>query len=183
MPDNLIPAFIALTGVVVSVLSSLFVSMRQTRIETQKLRNEYLHRYSGKLFEKRLEAYPKLIEHLVNFFHQANLHTIKVEDIKNLFPILLRWDSENSTFLSSESQNLMHKTYHLFFKLSESSDDELIKLITNRDSLKELRNELFKFYLALKNDLGIYSLQPPSIITEFKSPGTVIDFEKLLKSH
>jgi hypothetical protein len=183
MPDNLIPAFIALAGVPLSIVSSLIISIRQTRIETQKFRNEYLHRYSGKLFEKRLEAYPELIKHLVEFLHKINLQSIQVYDIKNLFPILLNWDSENAIYLSFKTQNLMHKTYHLFFQLHESGEENLNELIMDKDALSNLRKKIFEFYLALKNDLGIYSLKPPSEIIEFKPPEDIPGFEKFLNEN
>ena len=60
MSDNTIPAIIALIGVSVSVIASLFVSMRQFHIESQKLRIEYLHRYAEKLFDKRVAVYPEI---------------------------------------------------------------------------------------------------------------------------
>ena len=163
MPENLIPAIIALAGVFISVLSSLYISMRQTRIETQKLRNEYIHRYAGKLFEKRLETYPKIVEPFVIFLQNANLGRVKIDDIRNLLPILLEWDAKNSTFLSAKSQHSLHKTYHMLFELGNSNDEELSKLIVDKESLKQLRNKIFEFYLALKNDLGIYSFKSPSM--------------------
>ncbi|MDX2241676.1 MAG: hypothetical protein NW224_13410 [Leptolyngbyaceae cyanobacterium bins.302] len=69
MAEGVLSALIALVGVFSSVTASLFVSLRQSRIETQKLRDEYFHRYAGKLFEKRLEVYPELLSPFVDVVH------------------------------------------------------------------------------------------------------------------
>ena len=73
----------------------------------------------------------------------------------------------------------MHLTYPKFYELKESSDELLNQLITNKDSLRTLRNELFKLYLALKNDLGIYSIQVPSEIIDYSSPIDVIELKNI----
>lgn len=187
MNVNLITALIAFSGVLLSVVASFFVSLRKSKIESQKIRDEYLHRYAGKIFESRLEAYPKLVEHLVIFFQKVNLsrikkeqlYEIKIADIKNLFQIILDWDAHNSVLYSPELQGMVHKTYHNLYRLLNRPEEELQPLIKNDDSLKELRNELFALYLALKNDLGIYSFKSPSVITDFKQPDTVLEFSKL----
>jgi hypothetical protein len=186
MNSNLVPALIALIGVFLSALTSFYVSTRQSKLEIEKLRDEYSHRYAGKVFEKRLEAYPKIVEHLVIFFHKVNLsrikrdklYEIKVEDIKNLLQVLLDWDTQNAILYSTELQNVLHETYYKLYKIINKPNDELRHLIADDDFLLELRNELFKFFLALKNDLGIYSFESPSVITGFRSPKTVKDFTK-----
>lgn len=74
----------------------------------------------------------------------------------------------------------MHNTHHMLFNLSKT-DEGLNELIMNKDSLMQLRNKIFEFYLALKSDLGIYSFKPPSDITEFVSPRSVKDLTVLTK--
>lgn len=74
---------IALTGITLSALTSFYISTRQSKIEIRKLRDEYSHRYAGKVFEKRLESYPKLVEPLVIFIQKVNLFKIKkINDMK-----------------------------------------------------------------------------------------------------
>ncbi|HSB01570.1 MAG TPA: hypothetical protein VLE49_13040 [Anaerolineales bacterium] len=186
MNISLVPALIALIGVFFSALTSFYISTRQSKIEIRKLRDEYSHRYAGKVFEKRLEAYPKVVEHLVVFFHKVNLseikrnklYEIKVDDIKNLLQALLDWDTQNAILYSTELQNVFHSTYHKLYRIINKPNDELRQLVAEDGFLLELRNELFKLFLALKNDLGIYSFESPSVITGFKSPNTVKDFTK-----
>jgi hypothetical protein len=189
MNSNLVPTILALTGIVLSSLISYVISTRQSKLEVQKLRDEYLHRYAGKVFEKRLETYPKIVEHLVIFFHKVNLFSLKkdklyeitVEDIKNLLQILLDWDTQNSILYSRELQDVLHNTYHQLYEIINKPDEELNNLLTKVDSLIKLRDEVFKLFLALKNDLGIYSFESPSVITGFKSPYTVKDLTGVIK--
>jgi hypothetical protein len=62
MNENVTPAIIALLGVLLSIIASLFVSIRQYRTESQKIRSEYLHLYAGKLFDRRMDKYPIIFE-------------------------------------------------------------------------------------------------------------------------
>ncbi len=65
MTENVVAAIIALFGVFLSVVASVLVSIRQSRIESQKLRSEYLHLYAAKLFDKRMTAYTQILEPVV----------------------------------------------------------------------------------------------------------------------
>ena len=186
---NFVPALIALTGVFLSALTSFYISTRQSKIEIKKLRDEYSHRYASKIFEKRLESYPKLVECLVLFFHKVNLsrikrsklYEVKIEDLKTLLQSLLDWDAQNAILYSTELQNVLHDTYRELYKIINRPNDELRLSVNDDEFLLQLRNELFKLFLALKNDLGIYSCESPSAITGYKSPNTVKDLAKPLK--
>ena len=60
LPDNIIVALIALSGVLMSGLVSFLVSSVQSNTAAANLRVEVEQRYNQKLYEKRLEAYPLL---------------------------------------------------------------------------------------------------------------------------
>lgn len=72
----------------------------------------------------------------------------------------------------------MHNTHRNLYKIINKPNDELRDLVKDDDFLIEVRNELFKLFLALKNDLGIYSFESPAVITGFKLPHTVKDLSK-----
>ena len=114
-------------------------------------------------------------------YQRAKLYEITVEDIKNLLQILLDWDTQNSILYSRELQDVLHNTYHQLYEIINKPDEELNNLLTKVDSLIKLRDEVFKLFLALKNDLGIYSFESPSVITGFKSPHTVKDLTRFIK--
>ena len=73
----------------------------------------------------------------------------------------------------------MHNSYHLLFEITNYADEQLSNLVTDKASMKQLRNRIFELYLALKNDLGIYSFKSPAEITEFIPPGSVKELSML----
>jgi hypothetical protein len=74
MSENIIPAIIALVGVFISIVASATISARQYRIETQKIRNEYLHLYASKLFDQRMNVYPKIFESMMVITQKIRLN-------------------------------------------------------------------------------------------------------------
>jgi hypothetical protein len=177
MPENTIPAIIALIGVSLSVVASVFVSIRQFRIESQKLRNEYLHRYAEKLFDKRLAVYSEVFGPVVSFIQKVNLRqTISPGELEKLSRELTIWNAKNSFFLSARSEQIMHA---LYIDLNTMTDEEREKLVKNHDSLREFKKRLLEIYIALKGDLGIYALVSPSVITEFKAPTSIREVAEL----
>jgi hypothetical protein len=164
MPENAIPAIIALIGVSLSIVASVFVSMRQFRIESQKLRSEYLHRYAEKLFDKRLTVYSEVFEPVVSFIQKINLRqTISPDELEKLSRELAIWNTKNSFLLSARSEQIMHE---LYLDLNTMAEEERENLVKNQDSLREFKRRLLEIYIALKGDLGIYALVSPSVITE-----------------
>jgi hypothetical protein len=61
MNEILLP-LITLIGVIISVSVSYLINAIQTKQQIANLRLELEHRYTSKLYEKRLEAYPKLYQ-------------------------------------------------------------------------------------------------------------------------
>ena len=179
MAEGVLSALIALVGVFSSVTASLFVSLRQSSIETQKLRDEYVHRYAGKLFEKRLEVYPELLSPFVDVIHKINLKQATPKDIKDPFPILTEWDTKNAIFLGAQPQQTIHRLYLMLADLSQMSDSEIQDMLNDSDSLRQIKNRFLDLFLAFKNDLGIYSLKSPSAITNSKDPSSFSEVDEL----
>ncbi len=180
MSENAFPAIIALLGVLISVVASVIVSIRQFRNESQKLRNEYLHLYAGKLFDKRMIAYPQIFEPVVFIIERINLSKpISPDELEKFGNKLLDWNPKNSHLLSAHSEQLMHR---LYIDLNSMTKEERETLANNHNSLKELKGKLLEFYLALKGDLGVYALVSPSVITEFKAPVSIKDVARLSES-
>ena len=116
----------------------------------------------------------------------------KKENTKYIYIILITGRNQQEDIikgLSAGADDYMTKPFNfLELKVRLQNGKRIIKLedsrieLANTDSLTKLwnRKKIFEFYLALKNDLGIYSLQPPSKIINFKPPGDIPGFEKLL---
>jgi hypothetical protein len=179
MADSPISALIALAGVLASIGTSLFISLRQSRIENQKLRDEYLHRYAGKLFDKRLEVYPELLAPFVDVIHKINLNKISPKDIKELFPVLSEWETRYAVFVGAQSQQTMYRLYLMLADLSRMSDRDLQNMLDDQESLRRIKQRFLELFLSLKNDLGIYSLQSPSAIASTRDPSTFSEVDEL----
>ena len=180
MSENIIPAIIALVGVFLSILASAIVSARQYRIETQKIQTEYLHLYASKLFDHRMNAYPKIFESMLVVIQKINLkQPLQPRELETLGKEFIDWNTKYSSLLSANSEYIIHKLYIYLNSMSKQERDELIK---SPEALKNLENRLLQFYLALKNDLGVYSLVSPTVITNFESPATIKDVADLSKT-
>jgi hypothetical protein len=179
MADSTITALIALSGVFASVGASLFVSLRQSKIEIQKLRDEYLHRYAGRLFEKRLEVYPELLSPFVDVIHKINLKQISSKEVKELFPVLSEWDTKYAVLVGAQPQQTIHRLYLMLADLSQMSDSDLQSMLDDQESLRRIKQRFLELFLSLKNDLGIYSLKSPSAITNTKDPLSFAEVDEM----
>ena len=171
MSENIIPAIIALIGVFISILASAIVSARQYRIEIQKIQTEYLHLYASKLFDHRMNAYSKIFESTLVIIQKINLkQPLHSRDLEVLGKEFIEWNAKYSSLLSANSEYLIHKLYIYLNSMPKQERSELVK---SPEALKDFENRLLQFYLALKNDLGVYSLVSPTAITNFESPVTI----------
>jgi len=177
MAEGVIAALIALAGVGLSVAASIFVSIRQSRLEARKLRSEYLHLYAGKLFDRRMTEYPLILESIVSVIQKINLkQPICADEVEKIAAQLFDWNIQHSFLLSARSEQVMHS---LYIDLKSMTREEINLLVQNQDLLIQLKGKLLKFYLALKGDLGIYALVSPSIISELEAPESMKDVAKL----
>jgi hypothetical protein len=140
MSDTIISSLIATAGIFISVIVSLLISLRQTKIEARKLRDEYLRQYAGKLFEKRIEVYPVLSTTVVDIIHKINLSKLSVTDIKKLAQVLLEWDAHNVIFLSAEPQQVIHRLHLMLADLNKMKDTDLQKVLNDKESLKKIKH-------------------------------------------
>ncbi len=170
MLNVIIPALIALVGVIISVTVSFITAIHRSRLEIQKFRTEIQQHYVGKLFEKRLEVYPELFTAMSSTVQQINFLTISAAQIKDLFMKAQEWEANNTIFLSAFSQQVSYKLVRMLHEWSEMSDEQLVIKLRDSGQKAELKKHLQEMELALKNDLGIYALDSPSTITDFKAP-------------
>ena len=179
MSEATISSLIALAGIFISVIASLFISLRQTRIETQQLRDEYMRQYAGKLLEKRIEVYPALSRLVVDVIHKINLSKVSAEDIQKFSQCLREWDAQNALFVSAQPQQIIHRLHLLFADLNKMETADLQKVLDNQESLRQIKHRLLELTLALKNDLGIFSVKSPSAIADTKAPSSYAEVDQL----
>jgi shikimate kinase len=137
MSDTIVTSLIATAGVLISVIVSLLTSLRQIKIETRKLRDEYLRQYAGKLFEKRIEVYPVLSSTVVEII---NFSKVSVTDIKRLAQALLKWEAHNVIFLSAQPEQVIHRLALMLADLNKMNDSDLQKVLDEKESLKKIKH-------------------------------------------
>jgi hypothetical protein len=180
MGENALPAIVALVGVIVSVAASLVVSMRQFRVEAEKLRNEYVHLYAEKLFDKRIAVYREISERVIAVIQRINLQReVDPGELKRLSNVLLEWNVRNAFLLSAKTEQIMHR---LYIDLDQVTDEARENLVRDAIGLEAIKHRLLEFYLALKGELGIYGLVSPSDVTGFRTPGAIREVAELAVS-
>ena len=166
MHEEIIVAFIALGGVIISVLVSLYTSMRQTNTELSQLRAEIQQTYTDKLLEKRIEVYPSLYK-LLSIFTKSIVSTqpTSLNQLQKLLRELSEWDVENAIFLSGKAFELSYRFRIQVSKVVGDPPDDL----ANVELLADLRRKADDVKLALKEDLGIFVVEFLDEQKEFKS--------------
>lgn len=155
---------IALAGVLVSVATSLFTSIRMVGTELQKLRTEIQQTYAGNLLEKRLDIYPGLYALLSDFIKQIQFDTVSRAALEKLRAQMEEWDSKHSIFFSGRTGVICYGFRLMLAQLLQETDEELQRKLVSDEFLRELRHRVQELELALKADLGIY-------VVEFSDPG------------
>ena len=171
MSTEIIVAIIALSGAVISVVVSAFMSMRQTKTEVMKsmrqtetelikIRSEINQTYVNKLIEKRLDVYPQFYFLLSDFIKRFKQHdTASLEMLKDFRAKIEEWDSKNSLLFSDPTTDICHNFLMELIRLTEMTEDDLQKYFQIRDNRRNLRKFIEKLELALKYDLGIHSVE------------------------
>ena len=166
MTDEMIVAIIALSGVIISVLASLYSSMRQTNSELKKLRTEIQQIYTNKLLDKRIEIYPDLYNLLSRFTKSiVTNQSISMDSLQELQENLSNWDVQNAVFLSGKAFELSYRFRVTISELSKESVNEFNDSIL----LSDLRSKADSVKLALKEDLGIFVVEFPESDMAFNS--------------
>jgi hypothetical protein len=155
MSDSILASFIALSGIVISALISFLVSRRQIDLQIQN----QLHSYSAKLFERRLEAYPKMYSTLSAFAKAAKNKSLAKKNISQTIKDLDDWDSNNALLLGQSTVVQLARFEGALRGWLKLTDKEL----QSSDFIKEIVKRVIAIEHALKLELGVFSL------TEFQN--------------
>jgi hypothetical protein len=170
MPTEIAVALIALAGVVFSVIVSVLVSMRQTNTELERLRVEIRQIYTDKLVEKRLEVYPAFYALLSSFAKEVSDHGVVTnEGVVTLRAQLSKLDSKCALLFSSHTGHIAYN-FRLWLKeLAQQPDQELRQMYQTPESIREIRHKVDEFEVALKSDIGIYTVELSDTSPDFQS--------------
>lgn len=159
MSTAIVTAIIAFTGVVASVVASLFTSKRQADIEVQKLRAEIRQTYAGKLLEKRIDVYPALYKLLSDFDKMLRLDKVSRSVVEELLRQIFEWDSENALIMSGYAGRILYEFRKLLMDWLQLPDNDFQRKFASSDEKWNRLQEVGKVELALKSDIGIYVVE------------------------
>jgi hypothetical protein len=162
-------AIIALVGIFISMLVSIYTSRRQTKTELEKLRFEIKQSYAGRLLEKRLDAYPGLYYLLSSFAKKLKPDLLSRTDVETFHEQLNEWDSRNSLLFTAQTGLIHFNFRRLLTKLVNVTDEEFTRQLAFVEYCDDLRNKVGQLELALKNDLGIYVVEFDDLSKRFTS--------------
>ncbi len=169
MSQEVIAAFIALGGVVFSVIASAYISLRQTNTELQKLKSEIAQTYTDKLLEERLKFYPDGYYLLTSFAKKIWKESISIEDLMEFDSQVNSWNSKYGILFSGNTNIVAYKFYRMMDELVDKTEDEVREMFMLNENKANLVRSISELELALKSDIGIYIADNKYGKEEFRS--------------
>ena len=142
MSEEYFSALVAIIGVITSAIISYYVSKKNTQIEYEKLRKQFIQ----KLFDKRIEVYPSLYYILSSFQKLIKSGNANKENFDSFFNAYQDWDSKFAIFMSPATVVELYMLY-AYARDEGWKEDE---------ALTELLPRMIRVEHALKTELGIF---------------------------
>jgi hypothetical protein len=162
---DLFSVVIALLGVTVSLIGTLYLTNRKINAELRLRRIELTKAYAENLLKKRLECYPELYCMIGDYFKIADelSYSISVPGVsevnrlKTLYENINSWDSKNALLISNACAQSM---YHARTKIRSVFDryQGLEAQAIGREERKNINDVLERVEIALKTDIGVYEI-------------------------
>jgi len=182
MSIEVLSALIALSGIVISILTSTLVTARQTKVEIQKIRTELQLAYASKLVDKRLETYPILFKLISNFDKRIRFGNLTKPETDRFFREMLEWDSSNALFMSGHTVKTYAKFRSFLRTITKLSKAEFIETFSTETAKRTIVEELRKVETTLKQDLGVYVVEFPQVDKDLTTYSDIEELSKKYKS-
>ena len=155
LPDNIVVALIALSGVLMSGLVSFVVSSLQSNTTASNLRVEVEQRYNQKLFEKRLETYPLLYRATSDLGKDLELPDLRYKVFLKSRERIDQWDSQNAVLVSPSVIALLLQLSNTLTDMALGRDQEALVTRGDRELVFEAALRLEQ---AIRNEIGVYAI-------------------------
>jgi len=149
--EQIIAGGIALIGVVVSVLVSIWTSNKNIKTEITKINKQIEQGFAQKLLEARLQAYPAIYKAVNTFIKVIEVKTPEKEVVEKFYEELIDHISSYALLFGGETDNMSYDIRKAVYKILHQ-DNEL----ANAETWKSIRFMLQGFEIALKTDIGVY---------------------------
>lgn len=172
---QIITAIIALIGVIISIVISYITSSKNVKVELRKHQEQIMQEFGQRLFEKRIECYPKLYSIVCRYARDLKENRMNISLLKEYYNETSDWDVNNSIYMSAKTQYIFHQFRIELLNISKLAEEDFKATYKNIEEQKKLRGTSNKVELALKNELRIYSFESPYKIIPEMSFDTYAD--------
>jgi hypothetical protein len=156
MIKEILPALVAFTGVILSIIVSYFISRRNAKVEILKIRSMESQLYSGKLYEHRLEAYWEIYICISEFAKLLKHETVDKKIFNKFFVDMKEFDSKYSFYFGATTTFLSGRFISYLKKIDDKEEDAFLSHLNAKEHIEELGIEMGQYELALKNECGIF---------------------------
>ena len=162
---EIITAFIALGGIIFSIIISYIVSSQNAKLELHKHKEQIAQNFGQRLFEKRIDSYPKLYSIVCRYARDLKSNTMDINKLKDYYKEIYEWDINNSIYMSEKTHSLFWLFRIELLDLSGLTESEYREKYVTDKSREKLREKSKNVELALKNELGVFAYESPYRIT------------------
>lgn len=149
--EQIIAGGIALIGVVVSVVVSIWTSNKNIKTEITKINKQIEQGFAQKLIEARLQVYPKIYKTVNSLIKIIEVKIPEREVVEKFYEEFVDHISNHAILFGGETDNMSYDIRKAVYKILHQ-DNEL----TNVETWKSIRFMLQGFEIALKTDIGVY---------------------------
>lgn len=149
MEKTIVP-LISFVGIIVSAAVAYAVSLMQGKRSQKQLERQIKEAYTGKLYEKRIEIYPKLYFILSNFGKNLFNNTLTPNDFRDASKKIDSWDSENALFCSPSTLTKLLELRRTFRVVNLQESNEMDAYLT-----KKLHEQIVDLEMNLRSEIGV----------------------------
>ena len=171
MSNTFIVSFISITGVLISVIASVFVAKLQNKTALEKIKKELEQQYAKSLFEQRVKHYPELYALLSSYAKIIQYNKYSLENLIEFRDNLDEWNNEYAIFFTETSARLSGKFRHYLAALISNGQESPI---TNHD-LDATKKMIRVFENSIREEIGVINTPPAGILSELDEVYKFID--------
>lgn len=178
MSQNMVSLLIPVITVIISVLTSVFITAIRNKAELAKIQKETELRYSKSLFDKRIEIYPELYNSLSSYDKLIQYNKQSIESLREFRDKVDEWNSRNSLFFT-EATTKISSRFRKYLRILLQRNQQ--NTISNED-WNDIQKIIVHFEHSLKAEIGIYDTKAVGLIKDIERIYKFIDDKSILIS-
>jgi hypothetical protein len=154
MEKEVVAAWVAVVGVVISGVVSWLVARLTARTELRKQQLQLFQSYAEGLQARRLSTYPEAYGLISDSLKQLQRGTLTHEHLSNMLTRFQSWDSVHSLLLSNETAEVIFDAQWYVHNLLARGPAALTP-----EARHEIGSKFERMELALKEDIGVFAVE------------------------